>query len=893
MSPTLTPGTRVGPYEIVALLGVGGMGEVYRASDTNLRRQVAIKVLPASIAANTDRLARFHREAEILAALNHPNIAHVFGLERQEVQGGRDGTFALVMELVEGPTLSDRIARGPIPLAEALPIARQICEAIEAAHDQGIIHRDLKPANIKVTPEGTVKVLDFGLAKALSNEAPVADPASSPTLTMRATMAGTIMGTAAYMAPEQVKGKPADRRSDIWAFGCVLAEMLTGKSLFPGEGISEILASVIKDQPDLAAVPAHLRPMVERCLRKDGRTRWQAIGDVRIALEEARPSALEPAAAPAAKRGMAAWCIAGAAILTAAGLAFVHFREQPAAVQPIRFQLRPPDKTAFGPAFALSPNGRTLAFVAADVQGRSFIWVRPLDALDAYPLPATEGSGFLPFWSPDSRYIVFAGGGKLKKVDATGGPAQAICDSPPIVIGGSWNADGTILFSGNEGAILKVPAAGGIAVPLTKLQAGETFHSHPFFLPDGRHFLYSRQSQTAGDSSVYIGLVDAKPEEQPVQKVVTAPYAIYAAGKDPNRGHLLFLRERTLMAQPFDAGHLRTENDPFPIADPVGQYVTRGLFSASQTGTLVYQSGTGAQVTLSWFNREGKPIGTPLGSGAYRSPAISPDGKWVAARFMDSRTGNQDIWLFDLARGSNTRFTFDPALEQAPVWSPDSARVAFTSSRSGMGDLYVRHASQVRPESLLLHGDRPKSPFSWSPDGRFLLYSETQPLVGLRYLEVPADGSTASTTAPFLASQFRASQAQFSPDGRWVAYTSEESSHAEVYVRPFPPPKDGGGQWMISNGGGTQPRWNRNGKELLYFSGRKMMSVEVTTGAQFHAGIPKPLFDSAIYAAAAVFTEPDWDISPDGQRFLITTEPNSSNNTPITVMVHWLEALRK
>jgi len=883
----MNPQSSIAHYRITTKLGEGGMGAVYRATDTKLNRDVAIKVLPDTFANDPDRLARFTREAQVLASLNHPNIAVIHGVEER----------ALVMELVEGPTLAERIAQRLIPLDEAIPIARQIAEAPEYAHEKGIVHRDLKPANVKVTPEGRVKVLDFGLAKALLAEPPAGDPAASPTLTMRATMAGTIIGTAGYMSPEQAKGKPVDCRADIWAYGCVLYEMLTGRPAFAGDGISEILAAVIKDQPDLDAAPTAYRPIIERCLRKDLRMRWQSIGDVRVALEEPAPApAPQTVAVVPGRRHWLPWAVAGMALALAAALAVVHFRQPRAPREVIRFQVPPPEKGAFGPAFALSPDGRMLAFSATDANGRSFLWVRPLNSLEPKPLPATEGATFLPVWSPDGRFLLFSTQGKVKKVDVAGGPAQVICDVAQVVVGGSWSPSGEIVFSFNDSVIFKVPAAGGTAVPITRIQPGESFHSHPFFLPDGRHFLYTRNSQNPTESGIYAGTVDAKPEEKPRRKLVDAQYALYAPGESRDHGYILLLRDRTLLAQPFDASRLEISGETVPVADDVGQYVIRGLFSVSATGALAYQGGSaaGTASNLAWYDRHGAVVG-PLGeTGHYRMPVISPDGTRVAVRRQDPSSGNQDIWIFDLVRGGSSRFTFSPATEESPVWSPDGSQIAFDSYQGGTGDLYRKSSSMAGKEELLVHSGAQKKPYSWSPDGRYLLYEVLDPKTSFDLWLLPNPGEPGShSPVPFLRTEFRETQGQFSPDGRWVAYVSDASGRPEVYVRPFPPSADNAAQWMISNGGGVQPRWNRNGKELLYFNSRKLMSVEVSAAGVFRAGAPKALFETPLFGSGAVLTSQDWDISPDGSKFLVVTQLLENSAAPITVVLNWQEGLRK
>ena len=693
----LSVGTKLGSYEIVGPLGKGGMGEVYRARDTSLKRDVALKVLPADFSNNPERMARFQREAEVLASLDHPNIGHIHGIVEAE------GARALALALIEGPTLEDRIAAGPIGLEEALAITRQIIEALEYAHERGVIHRDLKPANIKINPDGVVKVLDFGLAKVLEDEPPASSMANSPTLTLGHTRAGVILGTAAYMSPEQAVGRPVDRRSDIFSFGAVLYEMLTGERAFAGTTTPDVLEAVVKSEPDWSLLakmpPAQTAPAIKnllrRCLVKDRKQRLQAIGEARIALTN--PPAGETAPSRSRLRS-AFWPATAAAALTVirAALAvtlWAPWRAAPEPAKVLRFQIAPrPGVTASG-LFALSPDGTKLAYVGSASGGGERIWVRAMDTLESRALAGTEGLGNgALFWSPDSRFIAYNADRKLKKVDVAGGPPQNICNVPAAVIGGSWNREGLILFGVNDGGgIRRVSSSGGEPSPVTAVNRAR-FHMHPVFLPDGRHFLYLVRSTVLEESGVALGSLDSKPEQQNPKRLVVS---IFGAGfvpfPDAQTGSILIDRDGTLLAQPFDLRRLEITGEAVPVTEQIGNYVSFGYLSGSDNGTLAYRTGaSGGNTQLGWFNRKGESLSTVGGPHNYLDLALSPDGTRVAV--VRPEGVSTDIWLTAFSPASDTRFTFDPAPDRYPVWSPDGNRIAFSSRRAGVNDLY-QHAS--------------------------------------------------------------------------------------------------------------------------------------------------------------------------------------------------------
>jgi eukaryotic-like serine/threonine-protein kinase len=889
---SIAAGTRIGTYEVRALIGAGGMGEVYRAHDTKLGRDVAIKVLPEQFAREPERLARFQREAKMLAALNHPNIAAIYGLE----QSG--STHYLVMELVEGPTLAERVAAGPVPVAETLPIAKQVADAVEYAHDKNVIHRDLKPANIKVTAEGMVKVLDFGLAKAMSDEPLATDISNSPTLSMAATRQGVILGTAAYMSPEQAKGKTADRRADVWAFGVVLYELLTGKQAFQGEDVTEVLAAVVMKEPALEALPAKtppaIRNLVRRCLEKPLRRRLPHIGEARMVIEDvisgAVPAEAVPAARDKSRERLLAVAAAIAMVIAAAGWgAFAYFWRPLEDARAVRFLVSPPESwnlsSQLGPGGAapfpitVSPDGRQMAFLAASADGRTLLWVRSLDTLAAQSLAGTEGA-LSPFWSPDSRFLGFFAGEKLKRIEISGGPPLTLCDAFDS-LGGAWSQDGTIVFAARRPPVLqKVSASGGVPAAITSLGEGEMAHGRPFFLPDGRHFFY-RAYTSSQAGPIYVASLDSAERKMVLN--VDSSNVLYT------QGHVLFLRETTLMAQPFDTGRLELTGEPFPVAEQIvltSTFPPLGFFSASQNGVLAYQSGASAAGSqLAWFDRAGKQVGVLGDAAAYGDVELSPDGKRASVS-IPSSGGRLDVWLYDVARGLRTRFTFDAANEAESIWSPDGSRVVFNSNRKGHYDLFQKASSGAGTEEVLLEDNFEKNPVSWSPDGRSILYRSTGGPTGNDLFVLPLSGD--KKPAPFVNTQFMENYGQFSPDGRWVAYRSDESGRNEIYVAPFPGP---GGKWQISTGGGDLPRWRRDGTEIFYLApDNKLMAAAVNgKGPSFEIGAVKPLFEARPQTGQRY----PYAVSADGQRFLIHTLPEQTASAPITVVLNWTAGVKK
>ena len=879
----MKPGTLLGTCEIIALIGKGGMGEVYRARDTKLQRDVAIKVLPALFARDPERLARFEREARTLAALNHPNVAHIYGIVELPDDAGGHG---LVMEFVDGEDLAERIARGAVPLDDALPIALQIAQALEAAHEHGIVHRDLKPANVKLRGDGQVKVLDFGLAKALGPADPSAaapNLENSPTITSPFQMSqfGVILGTAAYMAPEQAKGKPIDKRADIWAFGCVLYEMLTGTRPFGGEDVTDTLAAIVRADPDWSALPAdtppHIRTLLRRCLEKDRRERLPDIGAARLELKEAAPHPALPAVARARQSPpqLLPWMLFALATLVAIGAVLYALRPR---VEPesrvVKSTVMPPAPLSSAPAlrFNVSPDGRRIAFVSTNAQSRSVVWVRALDSLIAQPIAGTLDAQ-APFWSADSRWIAFFADGKLKKVDPATGAVISICDAgaaPP----GTWNRDDVILFTRTQ-VIARVPATGGTPEDVTTIHPGEQTHISPFFLPDGRHFLYTVSGAGATRPGVFVASLD---KGEPKRILDFASNTFYASG------HLLFLRDGTLMAQRFDPESAALSGTAVPLAEGLQMNPNTGsaAFSASANGVLVYQTGVSAGTQLMWFDRSGRPLARVGEQRGYRDVQLSPDGRRASVTIIGPRSPIGDVWLLDLERNQRQRFTFDESTDAA-VWAPDGRSLVFRrSGRDATRSISRMAATGSGTEERLVTADVDMIPLGFSPDGTSVLYrlaggAATGPL-----FVVPLTGERKPRS--LLDGDRAVSAAAISPDGKWLAYASGWSGRRDVYVTSFP---DGVGKWQISSDGGENPVWRGDGKELFFFASDRLLAVDVNPSTdRFDAGPERMLF--AVHVPSATLgTRSTYAATRDGQKFLVNTWDAGSVVDPMTLVVNW------
>ena len=890
----LTPGTRLGSFLIEALLGAGGMGEVYKAKDTRLDRTVAIKILPS---ADPDLKARFEREAKAIAGLQHQHICTLYDV------GHEGSTDYLVLEYLVGETLADRLVRGPLKLEDALKMAIEVADALDKAHLAGIVHRDLKPGNIMVT-KGGVKLLDFGLAKLRPSTLAVSGLSIAATAPNPVTSEGTILGTLQYMAPEQVEGRETDTRTDLFAFGCVLYEMLTARKAFEGQSPASLIAAILEREPTPVATLQPLAPpladaVVRKCLAKNPGDRWQSAADLATALRwavDGGKASVPAPPQPAWRRmyvvgGLAA--LAGAALATGVLFGWRYASSRTAPAPTVRFEVLPPAGVTLRPSpvasaaqLALSPDGRHLAFIAATRGGASQIWVRPLDSVLAQPLAGTEGASF-PFWSHDGRFIAFFAAGKLKRVDITGGTPQTLADAP-AGRGGTWNLEDVILFSGQSSSpISRISASGGTVTPVTTLDAAQEVITQywPQFLPDGRHFLYYQRSAKAEHQGTYVTALDSS---QSTRVLESGGRAVYASGR------LLFVRDGILFAQAFDDRALRTSGEPIRVADGIGYWAGAFAYSAvtaSSAGVVAHGPSVMFTTSLRWHDRAGATIGPPTPARAYRGPRLSPDQTSVMVAIHDAATAPSDLWLLSLARGTTSRVTSDPSSDWFPVWSHDGSGVFFGSARVGSTTIFQK--AGVSPEVVfadsLLVGSVATYPNDVSQDGGLLLYQQTTSR-GYDLGVIPLSGDRKPSA--FVTGMSNEVQGRFSPNHRWIAYASDESGRFEVYVRPFP--TESTRSTTISLAGGMQPEWQHDGKELFYISADgKLTAVPVVTDqATFAAGTPHALFDVEVPEPTAPYPT-DYAVSADGQRFLVNTVVDQPTRPALTVILNWTAALNK
>jgi len=879
----LTPGTELGPYEIIAPIGAGGMGEVYRAHDSRTGRDVAIKISAEQFS------ERFSREVHAVAALNHPNICTLYDV----------GPNYLVLELVEGPTLAEylgrvgQVARAGLPLDKALPIARQIADALDAAHDKGIVHRDLKPANIKVKSDGVVKVLDFGLARIGTEQAgESADLTNSPTFAPLVTGTGVILGTAAYMAPEQARGQVADKRADIWAFGVILFEMLSGRRLFEGDTASDTLASVLKEEPNWNAVPTAARPLLRRCLEKDPKRRLRDIGDAMPLLDF---EAASPRDQPRERRRSAllAWATAGILLAVASAIAVVHFREKALSTpDAVRFEipLPPAINRTLGLTFSISPDGRRLASLGFGLDGRYHFHIRALDALEIREVPDIDlalGSAF--FWSPDSRFLAFEADGKLRSTDLSGGAARVVCDLPGRMLGGSWNRDDVIVFGVDGRGVMRVAAGGGSPSPVTKVDPArkETSHIGPTFLADGRHFIYGRGTYRSGSEvPVFVGSIDVQPDQQDSRELLTTRMTqaglglAFASASDRRSGHVLYLRGRSLLAQPFDVANQRLLGNGVPLVE-----ASDAGFSVSATGVLVSKASGAQNYQLAWIDRQGRTLETIGEPGPYSNGVVSPDGR-KAAVFKVGNTDASDLWLVDLVRGTSSPLTFNGTSAITAAWSPDSKQLAFGLQQAPAFGILHTAIDGARGVETSLNADRPVFPTAWSPDRRFILYC----MIGARTKQDIAALSLTDkpVSTMLLNTEYNEFPTGFSPDGRWMTYFSYESGRSEVYARPFLVESGSpslGSKTVISKGGGFYSWWRSDGRELFYntFTG-SLMSVAVTPGATLTLGEPVVVLNALEGAL--------YGFDPEGKRLLVAKPVALPAAPPFNVVLNWQNLLK-
>ncbi|HEU5181004.1 MAG TPA: protein kinase [Candidatus Polarisedimenticolia bacterium] len=896
---SLEPGTRLGPYEIVGPLGAGGMGEVYRAKDTRLGRDVAIKVLPAHLSSQPELRQRLEREARAVSSLNHPHICTLFDI------GHHEGTDFLVMEHLEGETLAERLRRGPLPFPELMRAAIQIADAMDRAHRSGIIHRDLKPGNVMLTKAGT-KLLDFGLAKEMGIGSAPSSLTASPTMLSPLTAGGAILGTFQYMAPEQLDGKEADARSDVFALGAVIYEMATGTRAFEGKTQASLIASILKEEPrpiraTVPAAPVPLDRLVKQCLQKDPDERIQSAHDVRLQLEaiaEGAASAPEstPAAAghrePRRSRERLAWVIAAVAAIAAAAAAAAavsagFFRTEPPPF-PVVSSIAAPVGAALPSnilPLALSPDGRQIAFVARGTAGNG-IWVRPLDSGKARLLPGTEGSE-CPFWSPDSRSIGFYAGGKLKKIDLAGGQSDVLAPMG-ICLGASWSPDGSILYIADRYLpITRISAAGGEPQVLVAAGSvkGKRVFSQPSLLPDGKHLLYTVNEIWEGgeNSGIFVATTEGKDERKILPILSNARYV--------PPGYLIYAKDGSLRAQRFDLKNLEVSGDPVTLADGIqyfGFYASN-VFSVTDTGMLAFLPGGGIPARqLTWIDRQGAVLEKTGKPGNYFSPRVSHDGRRIAVDQSEATSDSGDIWVQDRERGIATRLSFDPRNESSPIWSPDDRRILFFGNFPSRNDLFTVSSDGTGSIETLLSNEADNLPSDWSSDGKFILYQTSKNGI-FSNTDLMIFSVDEKKSEPWLVTPYAERQARFSPDLRWIAYSSDESGRTEVYVRGFHPP---GGKWRISSDGGSAPVWRPDGKELFFVSAdAKVMSVAVRPGAAFDGapatplfGIPGDMFDLSVVT--------QFDVAPDGRSFLMNLEAPADGPRMITLVTNWPSLLK-
>lgn len=893
-------GQSIGPYKIIALLGAGGMGEVYRAHDARLGREVALKLLPDSLAGGTESVRRFQQEARAASALNHPNILAIYDI------GEHDGGPYIVSELLEGETLREKLSGVPLAVRKALDYALQTLRGLAAAHDKGIVHRDLKPENLFVTRDGRVKILDFGIAKLVPRNATRGElHTEAPTLMVQ-TDPGMVVGTVGYMSPEQVRGQKVDTRSDIFSFGAILYEALSGRRAFHGESHVETMNAILKEDPaELSSTNSQISSAVERvvrrCLEKQPEQRFQSASDLAFAIDSLSSTSLSHSTnsieATTAKfrvrwgvGARPAWIAALVFLLTTISLAILYFRHAEPRTETMRFALSAPPNTSYQGALALSPDGRQLVFVATTTKGGTTLWVRTLDSDVPRELPGTANAS-LPFWSPDSRYIGFFAGNKLKKIDLMGSSLQELADATADPRGGAWSPDGTIIFCpATLSPLLKVPATGGTIEPVTEFDKSreQTSHRWPSFLPDGRHFLYFSRATKKETQGIYVGSLDSKETHFLLN---TNSLAAYAPGSGTSGGNLLFMRDKTLMAQPFDVKRLRFSGEPSTVAEGVLGFpdefgpTAYAAFSVSVTGHLTYMPDGVPLTQMGWFDRSGKPLGLVGSPGLLGEPWQSPDEKRIAFSRAELKQ-LPDIWLLDLARGTTMRFTFDAGAEAAPVWSRDGSHIFFASKRDGdKFNLYQKLSSGAGNDELLLKADSNNFPddFFLGKTGELLLYETDNSKTSMDLWVLPLTGERKPYV--FLQTQFNEGHAQFSPDGRFVAYVSDESGQAEVYVQTFPA---SGGKWQVSTHGGDQPQWRSDGKELFYRAlDRTIVAVPIAMGDTLAPGTPVALFPTHTPLGGVTGDRNHYLVADNGQRFLVNNLVEEGNTQPIMLVLNW------